>query len=102
MNSRIFTELYNDSTFCKNVTAMLRKMYAQSLRFFQDKAIDFDDFVQEMWCELLEEDRFISDRAWCMNVIKCNAHDYIKAMRAGVGIYEFVEYTDETDARLDD
>ena len=102
MDSKLFSDVFEDSTFNKNVTAMLKKMYMQNRHFFQDEAVDFEDFSQEMWCELFEEKRFMPDRAWCMDAIKGNALNYIESMRAKLQDVEISEYIDGINARSDD
>lgn len=94
MEQRLFDDIYNDAKFNGDVTAMLRHMYNNSKSFFQDNMLDFDDFLQEMWCELFEEKRFNPDKPWCMEAIKCNALDYIKMLRNRASIATFVELDD--------
>jgi hypothetical protein len=100
VENTLFTDVYNDKEFNRNANAMLLKMYRNSQTFFQDFSIDFDDFIQEMWCELFEEKRFNPDRAWCMEAIRCNAENYIKVLRNRNRLVKFEEYDD--DAGLND
>ena len=96
MDERAFNDIYNDSEFNRNATAMLKKIYNHSLTFFKDAVIDFDDFQQEMWCQLFEEKRFNPDRAWCMETMKCDALNYVHNLRNRAEIVTFIDI-DETE-----
>lgn len=81
MEQQLFIDVYNDKDFSSKITAMLKTMFRQHKRFFEDQAIDLDDFIQEMWCQLYEEKTFTPDRAWCFETIKHNAIDYLRVLQ---------------------
>jgi len=89
-----FIDVYNDEQFKHNAEAMLKTLYNSNRNTFSDTAIDFDDFTQEMWCQLFEEKRFNPDRAWCMEAIKCNAANYIRDMKRRLEITPFDQEPD--------
>ena len=52
----MFTDLYNDKDFTKNIESLLKPFYKVNKIRFQDHAVDWEDFLQEMWCELFEDE----------------------------------------------
>jgi DNA-directed RNA polymerase specialized sigma24 family protein len=75
MEKQLFVDVYEDKVFrqkAENMIASIYKTYAQSL---EDSGYDLDDFIQEMWSELFEENTFTADLAWCFDTMRHNAID---------------------------
>jgi hypothetical protein len=88
------TDIYDDSIFQENIARMLHGIYYKNKSAFQDYAIDFDDFTQEIWCQFVEENPKIKDCALCMTIMKNDAMNYIAKIRrriTGVSLEEFNE-----------
>ena len=82
MDKQIFIDVYNNIDFSNKVQGMLKNMYRHNKSRFDEQAGDFEDFVQEMWCQLFEEPKFSPDLSFCFNSIKRNAMDYIRIIKA--------------------
>jgi hypothetical protein len=100
MEQMQFTELYEDKNFRKQIELYLTSLYKNNKEQFKDSAVDLDDFIQEIWCELFEEEKFNPDRAWCYESMKCNALNYCKVMRqrlAAAPMQLFTEQQEDED-----
>jgi DNA-directed RNA polymerase specialized sigma24 family protein len=97
MEKQLFIDLFNDIEFSGKITAMCKTIYRQNKRYFEDQAIDGEDFVQEMWCQLFEEKTFTPDKAWCFETMKHNAINYLKNLKNRDDIASMVSFEDLED-----
>jgi len=97
MEKKIFVDVYEDKQFREKVNAMLASMYYKHKKYFNDSAIDLEDFIQEIWCELFEEKRFCPDRAWCYDSMKCNAMNYCRDIKNRFEIAPIVSFIESED-----
>jgi hypothetical protein len=95
MEQKGFLDIYEDKTFQSEITPWFKKFYALNAEILKDHGVDFDDFVQEMWCKLFEEKTFSPDRAHCQQAIKNNAQDMIKGMKTRDAIAIFTSMVDD-------
>ena len=100
MDQKLFTEVYSDKTFKDSAESMLKKVYLNSRKHFQDHCIDFEDFTQEIWCQLFEAKRFSPDRALCMEIMKGDAHNFVRDLRNRDDIFQTVEYIDDEEIEI--
>jgi hypothetical protein len=81
MEKQLFIDVYNNKEFSCKIHGMLKTIYCHNRSVLEEQAIDLDDFIQEMWCQLFEEPTFSPDLAYCFNNIKHNAINYIRDVK---------------------
>ena len=97
MEQKLFIDVYSDKEFSQKVSKMLTVMYRHHKSVFEDQAVDLEDFIQEIWCQLFESKRFMPDRAWCYETMKNKAIDYLRVItrRDDIAPMESIEEKEE-------
>jgi DNA-directed RNA polymerase specialized sigma24 family protein len=95
MEKMQFTELYEDKDFKNQIESYLKSLYQTNKEQFKDYAVDLEDFMQEIWCELFEEEKLNPDRAWCYESMKCNALNYCRDVRRRLMIAPMQLFTED-------
>lgn len=81
MDQKLFTEVYEDKPFKRQIEKQLQSLFNKNKIYFNNSVIDFEDFTQEIWCQLFEEPMFLPDRAWCAESMIKNALNYCRDMK---------------------